>query len=479
MAGRVTVNAGASPVVLTGLDATNATAAYNDQALADRVHLPLTIPGGGARVLYTADSASITPTVTDPAGNVLSAVAAPCRPGQPVRLGPFAGAYMQVTERPPTPQRYWQAGDPDWTAAFGRMFADGKTSAYVPPNAMPYGISAALTMPLSMSMTMDPGATVQATATIAGPMLTVGDLVSKWTEKALLGGVWDCNNKAATAVKVGYHLNVEVGQFTVLNPTSHSLIVGDSGTPGPSNEARIHDVKTDRDYAGAVPSGSAGLWLPYTYDSHIERMMVTGADICFLNDGTSSNNKFSDCHGWGWTNRLPSVIFDDHGYNCDYLSCMADSPSQYGFRMRGYGWRITAGSVFNGDLGNDNTITGVYADQSSPTAVIQGMSFVGTAAKRMAVDCNLAPSAYFTAVGCWQQNVVTSNISSTEVLRSVQSAGYLQPNAQSGGVHIYSGNGNPNTFVTGVAGDAYFNKSGGAGAWLYRSTGGTAWTAVS
>ena len=90
MAGRITISAGTVPVVLTGLDASNATPAYSDTALATRVHLPVTIPAGTAKILYTADSASITPTVTDTAGNSLSAVAVPCKASQPVALGPFA-----------------------------------------------------------------------------------------------------------------------------------------------------------------------------------------------------------------------------------------------------------------------------------------------------------------------------------------------------------------------------------------------------
>ncbi len=89
MAGRITINAGPIPVVLTGLDGSNATPAYSDVGLTTRVHLPITIPAGTAKILYMA-ATSITPTVTDPAGNSLSAVTVPCTAAQPVALGPFA-----------------------------------------------------------------------------------------------------------------------------------------------------------------------------------------------------------------------------------------------------------------------------------------------------------------------------------------------------------------------------------------------------
>ena len=90
MAGRVTVNAGPGAVIVTGMDATNATPAYRDEDGTSQVFLPVTVPAGGARIFYVADSASVTPTVTDPAGHVLSAVAAQCRAGRPIVLGPFA-----------------------------------------------------------------------------------------------------------------------------------------------------------------------------------------------------------------------------------------------------------------------------------------------------------------------------------------------------------------------------------------------------
>lgn len=91
MAGRITVNAGPAPVVLTGLDATNATVAYADYGLTTPVPLPLTVQQYSAVTLYCTDSASITPTVKDPTlAHTLSAVATACRDGRPVALGPFA-----------------------------------------------------------------------------------------------------------------------------------------------------------------------------------------------------------------------------------------------------------------------------------------------------------------------------------------------------------------------------------------------------
>ena len=92
MAGRVTVSAGPAPVILAGMDATNATPAYLDEALTVQQVLPLTVAPGAAIILYVTDTASITPTVKDPSGKTLTAPATACRAGFPVKLGPFTYA---------------------------------------------------------------------------------------------------------------------------------------------------------------------------------------------------------------------------------------------------------------------------------------------------------------------------------------------------------------------------------------------------
>lgn len=103
MAGRITVSAGTAAVILTGLDATNSVPAYMDAGLTARVLLPKTIAGGSALVVYCADTASITPTVTDTDGTVLSATATACRAGRPVTLGPFEGSsYAPLPSGTPT-----------------------------------------------------------------------------------------------------------------------------------------------------------------------------------------------------------------------------------------------------------------------------------------------------------------------------------------------------------------------------------------
>ena len=385
-------------------------------------------------------------------------------------------AHVHVDEHPPTPQRFRQAGDPDWTLGIQRMLDAGKTAAYIPPSSTPYDISAGLVQPRSMSLEVDPGATIRATAAIAGPMLSVGDLTGKWTDKHLVGGTWECNSLAAIGIHVKYHLNVVVEGMTIRNQTSHGLVVGDGGTPAASNEARVRDVKIDREVTGAVPSGSNGIWLTSTNDSHVSNSVAVGAQNGIRNGG--SGNKLTECHAWGWGARLPANCFVDEGYNSEWIACRADSPSEKGWWMKGLGWRIIGGDVWNGDLGLDNVITGVHSDNASPTASIIGLGIIGISGHRVLTDCNLGPSSYLTAAGCFGAFVTNPNITTTETFRSIRSSGYLQPYAQSGGPKIHGGSGDPNTYVTGAAGDVYVNTAGSAGTWLYRCTGGTAWTAV-
>lgn len=97
MAGRITISAGTEPVILTGLDATNATPAYADVDLTIPFLLPYTVTTGHGLTIYTADSASITPTVKDVTGqHTISAVATACRAGFPVVLGTFAFTHAAV-----------------------------------------------------------------------------------------------------------------------------------------------------------------------------------------------------------------------------------------------------------------------------------------------------------------------------------------------------------------------------------------------
>lgn len=93
MAGRLTIDAGPAAVDLTTVTAGGATVGvFLDEALTAEIPLPRRVSGGGALSVYVAD-ATITPTVAlASSGAVLSAVAAACGAGVPVRLGPLTNS---------------------------------------------------------------------------------------------------------------------------------------------------------------------------------------------------------------------------------------------------------------------------------------------------------------------------------------------------------------------------------------------------
>jgi hypothetical protein len=330
--------------------------------------------------------------------------------------GSGAGNVITITEAPPNVRQHYQGGDVDYTAAFQRLFASGVNTAYVPPSATAYGISMGLVMPYTMSLELDPGATVQAVSPLAAPILTVGDTTNRWSFKHLQGGVWDCNDNAAGIVVLASRSSI-LREVKVNDSTGHFITGGDSNNPGTTNGLRIQDCFTDRDPASNVPVGSYGIWI-LGADCHVMHTTIVGAETSFRNDGTG--NRFVDCHGWGWTGHLPITIFDSNGFDVDWVACKADSPSQYGWYIRKLGWRITGGEVLNGPSAVDGVI-GVHIDSDkmwNPQGSMIGLNFNGSLTHSIAVDYDgVVPATSLTAVGCVPFNVTTANLGKQDFLR--------------------------------------------------------------
>lgn len=331
--------------------------------------------------------------------------------GGPVLTQTQASAtYSTIVEHPPTPQQYRVGGDPDWTLAFGRLFAAGKNHAYVPPSTTTYDITSTLSLPPSMSLTLDPGATVKATATISGAMIRAGDsLTSAWTDKTLKGGKWDCNNLAANGVIAPLFVKCSFEEFIVNNPTGDAIILGDPSANNNSYEHYLRDIKVDGDLTRDKVTNSRGVWLRRAYDGRCERVIPTNVDVGFRNDG--NDNIFYACHSYGLGtgtggqayNNFPSICFDDNGSDNEYMSCTADMPINYGFRMRQpYRWRIIGGVCLNNSANAGNSPVAIHADSDSTGSII-GMDFTtfdATNAKWAADYDGTYPLASLYVAGC-------------------------------------------------------------------------------
>lgn len=339
-----------------------------------------------------------------------------------------------------------------------------------------YRIDSGLTMLPTTSLRLADGTTVKAGAAIAGPMLTCGNSATRWANRMLVGGTWDCNGLAETGVSVKTHLNVALRDFNILGQTKHALILGDVANPTFGNEARLSDIKVDRTPATTPPVGYYGIWVN-AYDAHINKCIVVGAETSFRADGDA--NKFVQCHGWGYGGKLPTVIFDDNGFNNEYIGCKADSPSQYGYLMQHLGWRILGGEIFNGPVATDGVI-GIHTTIGSPTGSIVGVAFNGTGAHPLAQDYDGAiPNASLVALGCTGFNVTAQKVSFFDYLRSPSTNGPLRVQGDNSGCRIFSGSADPNGAVTAMAGDLYLRSSPlGPTTRIYQSAGTTVWTAL-
>jgi hypothetical protein len=383
------------------------------------------------------------------------------------------------SETAPTPQQYVHSGDVGLTPALKRLFEAGKTSAYLPPVA--YDIAERLTLPHGMGLTFDPGTKLEATAAITGGMIVVGDLATKWQDKAIIGNgaVIECAGLADHGIDMPYFLNATIRDLTIRNPAStKGLVLGSSEAPGESNEHKLWGVKIDRDSSGAhvaVPAGSYGIHIARSSDGILDACTVVGAETSFRNDG--SDNTFSHCHGWGWGGHLPKVIFDDNGFDNEYDGCKADTPSEFGYYVRQFNCTISQGKVFNNAAGTDNVMVGIHPVQASPFLSVSNVTFKGVdASHRIAKDYDgTLPNASVKSNGCQNTNTVL-NFLTTDRTTVLQANSWFQP---TGGGHIYSASGAPT--ISAVKGDVYFRTDtpSTASQRIYVCTeAGNHWTAI-
>ena len=473
--------------------------------------------------LLAGERAYITDTKTDVVGDGVTKVAS---------LGAVgSGTYVQVTEHPPTPQQYWEAGDTDWTAAFGRLFASGATAAYVPPSATPYDISTGLAMPLGFdSLELAQGATVRATSAISGPILTVYDITTQRRFGKVSGGTWDCNELALDGISVPWHWGFELSDTVIMDHTRDGVLIGSAGSPSGSAQHKLRNVELFRTQFTTLPVGSRGIVIHRATDGTCVACIVQSADTSFWTNAGS--NQFYSCHGWNSANGTNGTTFYDDGGNNDYFGCCADSPNTYGWHIKQWNVRIHGGFSLQPTPGNDNLATAIHIDCGGPgfAGVIKDHYFKGGAASRWLKDFDgTVPYPGLQVSGCRTENVTTAALgglhsfndrmrvdasgspTSVPLTLNADNSGtadlfrVLKGGAQKFAIDAYgvgygvgafysdkvrfgdgsaigsgfmSGTGSPNGVVPGSANDGYIRTDGGAGTWLYRCTGGTAWTAV-
>lgn len=273
-----------------------------------------------------------------------------------------------------------------FTAA-GNAFGGGVGRKVFIPDGV-YNINAGLTLPRTASLELAPKATIKATATIAGAMLTIGDDSAWWEDRELKGGTWDCNNFADDAIEMKSGLHSSIQFVNWMNPKRHGLILGSLTSVNNNHEMNITGLKGNRSVASAAPVGSYGIWARRCYDSTFIDCVVVGPERSFRND--SNGNTFIGCHAYGLgSNQYPKAVFSENGSDNSYLGCYADTPALYGWEITAAAWRIsiTGGMVYINPEGPDNIVVGVHTELAVPNSLsITGCKFSGSPGHRLATE---------------------------------------------------------------------------------------------
>jgi hypothetical protein len=300
-----------------------------------------------------------------------------------------------------------QGGDADHTAAFNRAISAGVTRLLVPASATPYVISSTITLPTNFALYIEKGATVQAGATIAGPMFdtNVAQQGKYWIGG---GGTIDCNQLAQNGLYGRWFLQFDVAELRIINATSHFAIFGDPAAAGASINAFIRQYDTDApSVAGTLPavvSGAIGLWMRNMTDYRIQRATVIGADIGFRLDG--GGGKVWAAHAYGHFTRKPTDCFQDNTLGTEYISCHADSPTRYGFNLAGFNTRIIGCGIYANSDTVDNTIIGIHQGTTGFHTLLGLYYATIDGSHRIAQDIDGDPST--STISGWQlSNVVT------------------------------------------------------------------------
>jgi hypothetical protein len=296
-------------------------------------------------------------------------------------------------------------GTTDDTAALAAFLASGATSGYIPPGT--YLTSAGCVQPNSMSVTMAPGATIKATASMSVLWFAGASSSPSLSDKVLRGGTLDANNLATTGLEIGYCARFLVSDLVVSSAITYGVHVGTSTAPFNPFEAHLNNVKITRKTGEAMPAGSIGLWIERATDGEYNRVIVVDYETGVRVD--TDANRFVQIHPWGHQTTLPVTCFDDRGSRNQWIGCDADTPTTYGWLLGGTQTTILGGRVLANSFATDNQIVGVSSSQASPLFVAIGLRFQGSdSSHRLKNDfAGTGGTVDSTVIGCTATNVVT------------------------------------------------------------------------
>ena len=274
----------------------------------------------------------------------------------------------------------------------------------------PYG-SYLISAPLVVtgSVRCAEGTIIRATASMSAGV-QIGSSSVVVTDGFMKGCTVDANNFATDGIFTRQAKHFEFDGTEVLNIVTNGFHNGD---PSLASTFVSYEILMDhvhvRRLAGAIVSGSAGIFIDNATDGQVNNSVLVGTDIGLVTK--TGGNFFTNIHVWAATGGNMTVGFDDYALGNSYKGCEADTTLTYGYHMRANNFMILGGRVYNNSSqGQDNMMIGIQIDTASAYGTIQGVLFQGAdSSHRIAVDVVSNGTGNLVVLGNQDVNVVTAN----------------------------------------------------------------------
>jgi hypothetical protein len=228
-----------------------------------------------------------------------------------------------------------------------------------------YAINATLIRPSNCSIYLGPNTTLQASSTIAGPVLSDSNTSVSLYQSIVGGGTIDSHNNAQNALWCRYFRHMTLG-ITCQNSTQHDVILGDVAATQASIEGILTPAFWINRTAG-TPGPYYTLWISNASDCRAYGNVIKGQLTGVRCD--TSDNKFFGIHPYGAGYPMNVCVDDNNNLN-EWIGCVVDTPTPY---------------VHSGATGSaasttitDPLILAQHAGQPVYGTSIPAASFVGT-----------------------------------------------------------------------------------------------------
>ena len=255
------------------------------------------------------------------------------------------------------------------------------------------------------------GAKITASAAGMAAVLRTQE-ATRWDSGYIVGkGAVDANTNAAIGVHVRNFLYFEINGIEVNGGNTAALKLGSSTAAGRSAEAIVSNVRLINN--GTVVADQRGILVENSGDHSFSQILIQNYNIG-MTLPVAGNAMVHDVHVWSDPVKGSTRIsFEDYSNNTHYTGCHADTPTEYGWRLYGYGVTLVQCGTYNNHTASyatDNLMVGVKFEGANAIGFLVGHFFLGgSAAKRLKADIEAADGKYglIQNVGCTNQHTVT------------------------------------------------------------------------